>query len=66
MQDGPDRTLTVAFRLGMGKSLLASYYALWLLRQEWTLDEIDPRRFCYCYQVNRRLYAVLVENNGGS
>jgi hypothetical protein len=30
MQDGPDRQLTVAFR-GLGKSLLASYYALWRL-----------------------------------
>ena len=33
MQDGPDRTLTVAFR-GLGKSLLASYYALWRLRMD--------------------------------
>ena len=31
MQDGPNRQLTVAFR-GLGKSLLASYYALWRLR----------------------------------
>ena len=31
MQNGPDRQLTVAFR-GLGKSLLASYYALWRLR----------------------------------
>jgi len=34
MQTGPDRSLTVAFR-GLGKSLLASYYALYRLR-------IDP------------------------
>jgi hypothetical protein len=33
MQNGPDRTLTVAFR-GLGKSLLASYYALWRLRMD--------------------------------
>ena len=33
MQDGPDRQLTVAFR-GLGKSLLASYYALWRLRMD--------------------------------
>jgi hypothetical protein len=31
MQYGPDRSLTVAFR-GLGKSILASYYALWRLR----------------------------------
>lgn len=31
MQHGPDRSLTVAFR-GLGKSILASYYALWRLR----------------------------------
>ena len=31
MQDGPDRSLTVAFR-GLGKSILASFYALWRLR----------------------------------
>ena len=31
MQTGPDRSLTVAFR-GLGKSLLASYYALYRLR----------------------------------
>ena len=31
MQEGPNRQLTVAFR-GLGKSLLASYYALWRLR----------------------------------
>ena len=31
MQHGPDRSLTVAFR-GLGKSLLASYYALYRLR----------------------------------
>ena len=34
MQNGPNRSLTVAFR-GLGKSLLASYYALYRLR-------IDP------------------------
>ena len=33
MQYGPDRSLTVAFR-GLGKSLLASYYALWRLRMD--------------------------------
>ena len=33
MQDGPNRQLTVAFR-GLGKSLLASYYALWRLRMD--------------------------------
>ena len=33
MQDGPDRSLTVAFR-GLGKSLLASYYALYRLRMD--------------------------------
>lgn len=33
MQHGPDRSLTVAFR-GLGKSLLASYYALWRLRMD--------------------------------
>ena len=33
MQNGPDRQLTVAFR-GLGKSLLASYYALWRLRMD--------------------------------
>ena len=33
MQFGPDRSLTVAFR-GLGKSLLASYYALWRLRMD--------------------------------
>ncbi len=31
MQNGPDRSLTVAFR-GLGKSILASFYALWRLR----------------------------------
>ena len=31
MQEGPDRSLTVAFR-GLGKSILASFYALWRLR----------------------------------
>ena len=34
MQEGPDRTLTVAFR-GLGKSLLAAYYALWRLRMDY-------------------------------
>ena len=33
MQTGPDRSLTVAFR-GLGKSLLASYYALYRLRMD--------------------------------
>jgi hypothetical protein len=33
MQNGPNKTLTVAFR-GLGKSLLASYYALWRLRMD--------------------------------
>ena len=33
METGPDRQLTVAFR-GLGKSLLASYYALWRLRMD--------------------------------
>ena len=33
MQEGPDRSLTVAFR-GLGKSLLASYYALYRLRMD--------------------------------
>ena len=31
MQNGPDKSLTVAFR-GLGKSILASFYALWRLR----------------------------------
>jgi hypothetical protein len=31
MQEGPDKSLTVAFR-GLGKSILASFYALWRLR----------------------------------
>lgn len=31
MQNGPERSLTVAFR-GLGKSILASFYALWRLR----------------------------------
>jgi len=31
MQSGPERSLTVAFR-GLGKSILASFYALWRLR----------------------------------
>jgi hypothetical protein len=31
MQNGPSRSLTVAFR-GLGKSILASFYALWRLR----------------------------------
>ena len=33
MQNGPDRSLTVAFR-GLGKSILASFYALWRLRMD--------------------------------
>ena len=33
METGPSRTLTVAFR-GLGKSLLASLYALWRLRMD--------------------------------
>ena len=33
MEKGPDRSLTVAFR-GLGKSLLASYYALYRLRRD--------------------------------
>ena len=33
MESGPNRQLTVAFR-GLGKSLLASYYALWRLRMD--------------------------------
>ena len=33
MQNGPNRSLTVAFR-GLGKSLLASYYALYRLRMD--------------------------------
>ena len=33
MERGPNRQLTVAFR-GLGKSLLASYYALWRLRMD--------------------------------
>ena len=33
LQNGPKKSLTVAFR-GLGKSLLASYYALWRLRMD--------------------------------
>ena len=33
MENGPDRSLTVAFR-GLGKSILASFYALWRLRMD--------------------------------
>ena len=33
MEKGPDRSLTVAFR-GLGKSILASFYALWRLRMD--------------------------------
>jgi hypothetical protein len=33
MQHGPNKQLTVAYR-GLGKSLLASYYALWRLRMD--------------------------------
>ena len=47
MQDGPDRTLTVAFR-GLGKSLLAVLLRT-LAAQNGPGGE-DPGRFCYCYQ----------------
>ena len=33
MQHGPKKSLTIAYR-GLGKSLLASYYALWRLRMD--------------------------------
>jgi hypothetical protein len=33
MQEGPRKSLTIAYR-GLGKSLLASYYALWRLRMD--------------------------------
>lgn len=39
MANGPNRSLTVAFR-GLGKSLLASYYALWRLAMDPFMEKV--------------------------